>query len=67
MPEEVQDFIQVDDLTGEDFKSILEVGSIIASHMDKETGQIAFEELLKSEDAAKLGNAIEKSDAMAKQ
>jgi len=34
--------------------------------MDKETGQIAFEELLKSEDAAKLGNAIEKSDAMAK-
>ena len=66
LPEEVQDFIQVDDLTGEDFKSILEVGSIIASHMDKETGQIAFEELLKSEDAAKLGNAIEKSDAMAK-
>ena len=32
--------------------------------MDKETGQIAFEELLKSEDAAKLGDR--KSDAMAK-
>lgn len=66
LPEEVQDFIQVDDLTDEDFKALLEVGSTIASYIDEETGQVDFEELLKSEDAEKIGDAINKSDAMAK-
>ncbi|MDD2493050.1 MAG: hypothetical protein PHY83_03825 [Bacilli bacterium] len=66
LPEEVQDFIQVDDLTSEDFKAILEVGSTVASYIDEETGQVDFEGLLKSDAAEKLGEAIENSDAMAK-
>ena len=37
---EVQDFIQVDDLTSEDFKAILEVGSTVASYIDEETGKL---------------------------
>lgn len=66
LPEEVQDFVQIDDLTSEDLKSVLSVGSTVMSYMDKETGQIDFEEMLKSEDAQKLGDAISNSDAMAK-